>query len=429
MEKKSRSSLSEQKEQRADAPVSSTAKEEKISIKDFYKKKVLIGGQVETEVKTKREDDEDDVRHDPFSYLWSSHEDERLFEDKDGEEFKIKFCRTSDTEAILLRPPGRGYRDYSWSTEITTHTAFRKYHGSKDGYEYQEPDSPVVFRTVDEVITYLRKRATKVEVCCYELNPWNYRRHDKMGLSKEAKDAENNKYGEYIPGDDILWNLFVETVVEKRKKHENLRATIALPMAREFLLADQGLLKVADELILTLDSTGGRVMDDHRSYDKEGRILGDGAPITLMRKEYRLAPGAIGAYKTGGDRSARVESYGMPAVTIGRRINDIHHRDHDEAWLCGFNTCGNPYYRNKKDGLIHISTCATGQWERPTVDHPPFCGRVDTSHHSSSRHGNTGRQAQAQVTITIGQLRSLIKELTPSTSLAASSFELIRRDL
>jgi hypothetical protein len=336
-------------------------KEEELFLKDFYSKFISIP------TKSKQ-----------TKYLWSSYENEREFLDKSGTKFKIKSCRTEETEAIVLRAPTYRGGDNDWTTKLV-----------------EDNCSPHVFRNVNEVVAYLADRASMIQVYRGELNQWNGGRYKMMGLDKKERERKFDEYGSYTPSDEILWKLFVETVKEKRQNCADLCKTSALTMAREFLESDQGLLKLTQDFITTLDKTGGRVIDDHSSSDDHIN-LNDDSPITLMRKEYLVAPGVTGAY----EKSSLVESHNMPAVQICRRTEDIHHRDHDDAWICGFKTHGNPYYVSKKDGLIHISTCATGKWERPIVDRPPFYGRVNTG-------GAKSTFCQAQATIFIRDLRSL----------------------
>ena len=94
------------------------------------------------------EEGQGDEEASQFSYLWSPHEDERCFEDCNGNEFTINACRTRDTEAIMKKK--------------------KSYYRRK--YEKEKDDSLVVFQSVEEVVKFLSKCAVKVEVVYFELH-------------------------------------------------------------------------------------------------------------------------------------------------------------------------------------------------------------------------------------------------------------------
>lgn len=333
-----------------------------------------------------------DVPH----HLWSKAEHEKVFEDAEKVKFKILAARgNKHTEAVVssLRIIS-GQSRFSWIKD------------------------DIYFKSVAEVHNYLVERAVKIEVKKYELHPWNDKRNRRVAkeTGQEYETIKLKAKGELkesdVIGDEQLWKLHVEAVGEKFAIHQKLCETAALSVAEEICLSDGKFLDVLFDLVKAWDDHKGVIKDDHGNGDQ---VYGDGEYLSLMRKEYKLAPDGLCNYAPYGNQVERdhngnnnsPDSYGVPAMRIGRHTNNARWRSHEEAWLCKFRTYGNPLYIGP-DGHVTISQCATGRADKPKFDKGPFSGCVDAIYEARSEPCQAVKREAA---ITLGQLRKLVYKL------------------
>ena len=308
------------------------------------------------------------------------------FQDAAGKEFTIVAARTEHTAAVVKEQ--------------------RKY-----DYLHREiaPDTPLVsFRTDEEVVAYLSKRAT--HVCVKAMDLFRYRTANNKYVDKRNKELPD-EVPDVDESDEALWRLYAEYRTKKRKAHEQLPFTTAEQVAKEFLLTDAGLLTITKQLLGGMGADKGMTIDDHNGGCDERKV----DEVTLQRREYKLIPSA--AEVAAHTCPLRV-AHGTPTMVIGRRENDVHYSGHDEAWISIWKYCGNPYYLNKGDGRVHLSTCASGSDSVDhLVKHPPFVTCLDAGGLASTGDGN---RIIRHVSLSRERLQAVVDEITPKAAADAS---------
>ena len=382
-----------------DGPVDGGGKDEsKVEAKPEGESKVEAKTEVETKVEAKTEkirkagwgvewyDKFIPIPPDGMKITWSAASHRAQFQDAAGKEFTIVAARTEHTAAVVKEQPKRDYR----GREIA-------------------PDTPLVsFRTDEEVVTYLSKRATHVSVKAMDL--FRYRT-----VNNKYVDKRNIELPDEVPdvdeSDEALWRLYSEYRTKKRKAHEQLPFTTAEQVAKEFLLADAGLLTITKQLLAAWARVKGMTIDDHNGGCDERKV----DEVTLQRREYKLIPSAA---EVAAHRFPSRVAHGTPTMAIGRRENDVHYSGHDEAWISIWNYCGNPYYISKRDGRVHLSTCASGSdWVDQLVEHPPFVTCLDAGGLASTGEGN---RVIRHVSLSRERLQAVVDEITPKAPADAS---------
>lgn len=316
--------------------------------------------------------------------LWSAASHDIEFQDVEGKKFEIIAARTKYTTAILKEQ-------------------------AKYDHRYREivPETPLVtFRTDVEVVRYLSTRATHVSVTSSHL--LRYRTANNKYLDpKDNRTEEKEEAPEVDDSDAAMWKLFAAKQKKDLEKHQQLPFTCAENVAREFLLADSGLLMITKQLLAAWTRDKGMTVDDHNGGDQEYHVK----VVTLARYEHKMLPSAVEAHWYEHGLGA---TYHAPAMSIKRRQHDVHHRNHDSAWISVWNYCGNPYYIDKKDGRVHLSTCASGISKRLNLESPPFTGCFDAGHIRLS--GNEGDDVMRHTSLTLERLQAVVDKIDANTA-------------
>lgn len=379
----------------------------KMTVGQFYNRMITIPQSVKELVEPTLDDS--DVPH----YLWSKAEHEKMFEDSDKIKFKILAARgNKHTEAVMTTLRATA------SLPVVT---------SRSGVTYTWIKDDIYFKTVADVHNYLVKHAVKVEVKKYELHPWNDKRNRRIvsetGTMVTAKTKEEREKAdaEAMPSDDDLWKLYIEAITEKFGIHQNLHKTTALTMAENMLISDSKFLDVLDHLVQVWDAKKGVTKHELGGEDFE---VGDGTYLSLMRKEYKLAPDGFCNYfpydnAPDHDRHGNnsPDSYGVPMMRIGHRQKNSGWDRRDEAWLCKFRSDGNPFFFNPETGHVTMASDGLGRGQVTKVTDGPFAGCVDTGGVCDAPCDSV----QREVAITFSQLRTLINKIKGRTVVTSTS--------
>ena len=156
---------------------------------------------------------------------WSAASHEAEYRDAEGKEFKILAARTRHTAALVKEQP--------------------KY---DDRYREIPPDGPaVVFRTDEEVLTYLSKRAT--HVCVKASDLFRYRTANNKYVDKDNKNIElPDDIPDIDDRDEALWTVYAAKQLAIQSDYRKLPFTAAEQVAKEFLLADGKLLTITKQV-------------------------------------------------------------------------------------------------------------------------------------------------------------------------------------